>query len=90
MRKTLFPLSLAAALGLGFVAVAAPSDVASGTVLGTNADAIKAALVEKGYQVRKVEIEDGELEAYAMKDGHRYEIYVDTASGAVTKVEDDD
>jgi hypothetical protein len=90
MRKTVFSAALAAALGLAMGAAAAPADIAKGETLGNDAEAITAALVAKGYEVRKVESEDGELEAYALKDGVRYEIYVDTASGAVTKVKEDD
>jgi hypothetical protein len=90
MRKTLFPLTLAAALGLAMGAAAAPEDISTGVMLGKDAEAITSALVAKGYEVRKVEIEDHELEAYALKAGARYEIYVDMASGAVTKVKAND
>ena len=89
MRKTLLSAALAAALG-ATMAAATPADIAKGETLGKDAGAITAALVAKGYEVRKVESEDDELEAYALKNGVRYEIYVDTASGAVTKVKEDD
>lgn len=38
---------------------------------------ITAQLTADGYEVRKVDMEDGMYEAYAMKDGKRYEIYFD-------------
>jgi hypothetical protein len=37
-----------------------------------------------------IDTEDDELEAYAVRDEHRYEIYVSTETGAVTKVKADD
>ena len=75
------------ALPLGFASASSELD---GTTLGKSADEIKASLVAQGYEVRKVKPEDGMLEAYAMKDGKRYEIYVDTATGAVAKVKAED
>ena len=50
---------------------------------------IKAQLTTQGYEVRKVEIEDGMYEAYALKDGKRYEVYLD-ANLNVIKTEEDD
>lgn len=75
-------LSLAA--GLAFAAVV------EGTYAGKDSVEITKSLQEQGYQVRKIEKEDGYLEAYALLDGHRYEIYVDPQSGKVVKIEQDD
>lgn len=90
MRKILFPATVASLLALAGVAAASSEAIETGVVLGASADAIREALVEKGYEVRKVEVEDDELEAYAVRDGHRYEIYVSAETGAVTKVKADD
>ena len=38
---------------------------------------ITAMLTEQGFEVRKVQIEDGEYEAYAIKDGKKLEIFMD-------------
>lgn len=38
---------------------------------------ITAQLAEDGYEVRRVDVEDGLYEAYALKDGDRYEVYLD-------------
>lgn len=38
---------------------------------------IRALLSEQGYEVRSVQMEDGMYEAYAMRDGIRYELYID-------------
>lgn len=62
----------------------------NGTVIGTTEEAIRAALTAEGYDVRKFEAEDGEVEVYAVKDGQRFEIYVDGASGSVTRIKQDD
>ncbi|MDE4172798.1 PepSY domain-containing protein [Phaeobacter sp. PT47_59] len=37
---------------------------------------IRATLTEQGYEVRKIETEDGLYEAYALKDGKKLEIYM--------------
>ena len=37
---------------------------------------IRATLTEQGYEVRKIEVEDGMYEAYALKDGKKLEIYM--------------
>jgi len=91
MRKTLFPAALAAAIfAAGGAFAASEAAIETGTVLGKNAEAIRDALVDKGFEVRKIDKEDDELEAYAVRDKHRYEIYVSVETGAVTKVKADD
>ncbi len=45
-------------------------------------------LTQEGYEVRKIEVEDGYYEAYAIKDGVRYEIYLDE-NLKITKVKED-
>ncbi len=47
---------------------------------------VKAMLEEKGYKVRKVKVEGTCLEAYAMKDGQKVEIYMDPVTGEFRKV----
>lgn len=50
---------------------------------------IRTQLTEAGYEVRKIEADDGMYEAYALKDGKRYEIYLDREFNVV-KTELDD
>ena len=57
--------------------------------IGKTTQEISAALTEKGFEVRKVEREDGYLEAYALKEGGRYEIYVDPKTGNFVKASRD-
>ena len=45
-------------------------------------------LTEQGYKVRKVQVEDSCLEAYATKDGKRFEIYLDPVTGKIVKVKE--
>ena len=80
-------LAAALALPLSFAAVASELD---GANVGKTAEEITASLTAEGYEVKKVKPEDGMLEAYALKDDKRYEIYVDTATGAVAKVKEED
>jgi hypothetical protein len=50
---------------------------------------IRAHLTEQGYEVRKIKREDGLFEAYALKDGQRLEIYLNSDMTVVrTKVDD--
>ena len=37
---------------------------------------IRAMLVEQGYEVRSVGMEDGRIEVYAVKDGELFELYL--------------
>ena len=86
--KRAFPLVLSAAfaagLGLAAPAFASESDAVDGVT--------RAKVVEKleamGYEVRKVEREDGKLEAYALKDGRRVEIYLDANLNIVREKDD--
>lgn len=81
-------LTLAGALVLPIGPAGATSDLV-GIRLGTTKEAIAASLTGLGYEVKKVKTEDGMLEAYATKDGGRYEVYVDTTTGEVAKVKDE-
>ncbi|MCX7888257.1 MAG: PepSY domain-containing protein [Rhodobacteraceae bacterium] len=36
-------------------------------------------LVAQGYEVRKIQMEDGKIEVYAVKDGQTFELYFDSA-----------
>lgn len=88
--KTSLTAALAAlALPLGLAYASEAEDALVGTDAGTTPEEIEATLTEQGFEVRKVETEDGELEAYATKDGERYEIYVDPETGKIAKVEED-
>jgi hypothetical protein len=51
---------------------------AAGTVELTdeNTTQIETLLTEQGYEVAKIKIEDGMYEAYAKKDGQRYEVFL--------------
>ena len=80
----------AAAAALTLPAALALAAVTKGDYAGKTEGEIIQSLEQQGYSVRKVETEDGYLEAYALLDGQRYEIYVDPETGKVVKVEKDD
>ena len=85
MRKLLMTAAL--------VLVTAPAfaqDLAIGTMLGTTEDAIRTALTDLGWEVRKLDTEDGMIEAYAVMGDKMAEIYVDPATGAVVKLSDEE
>jgi hypothetical protein len=54
-----------------------------------NTTKIREMLTEQGYEVGKVKIEDGLYEAYARKDGNKYEVFLN-AEFAVVRTELDD
>ncbi|MCW8843364.1 MAG: PepSY domain-containing protein [Rhodobacteraceae bacterium] len=50
---------------------------------------IRTTLTEQGYEVRKIKMDDGYFEAYALKDGTRFEVYLDKDLNIVkTKIDD--
>ena len=70
-----FVKTITATTILGFAL--ASTALASDEVSEEAAMKITEMLEADGYEVRKVEHEDGMLEAYAVKDGKLYEIYFD-------------
>jgi uncharacterized membrane protein YkoI len=88
IRPAVATATIAAALGL--FAGSAAAAVMSGDYVGKTKAEIAASLEQQGYDVRKVETEDGNLEAYAVLDRQRFEIYVDPRTGNVVKIEQDD
>lgn len=83
MKKS---LTLAAALA-ALPGIALATTLTVGTALGSNTEEVRSGLVALGYEVRKIEMEDGKIEAYVVKDKTMAEIYVDPATGAVSKIE---
>lgn len=50
---------------------------------------IRTTLTAQGYDVRKIDSEDGLIEVYALKDGARIELYLDADLNIVrTKIDD--
>ena len=63
--------------------------LAEGLTITAEAEAkIRTTLTEQGYEVRKIQVEDGNYEAYALKDGKKYEIYMDDKFQVVDVKED--
>lgn len=85
MRKFLLATALMLSTTPAFAA-----DLAMGTQLGTTEEAIRAALTEMGWEVRKLDTEDGMIEAYAVMGNQMAEIYIDPTSGEVVKISTDD
>ncbi len=84
MKRIIAPLT-ALALALG----ASAATASGGAVPADIKDKITEQLTQDGYEVRKIEMEDGAYEAYALKDGKRYEIYFN-ADLEITRTEQDD
>jgi uncharacterized membrane protein YkoI len=71
---------------IAFASPALAEDVAMDTVLGTTVDEVQTSLTEMGYEVRKAEMEDDQIEVYFVRDGQMGEVYVDAQTGAVAKL----
>jgi predicted small secreted protein len=72
------------------IALAGPALAAEPTLgakLGTTLQDISAALSADGYEMTKFEAEGNRIEVYAVKGDTRHEVYIDAATGKVTKVE---
>ncbi len=88
MKKiiTLMPL---AALALGFSVASASAGFKNCTSESMDKwmspGTISSMLSSQGYQVRKIKREGHCMEAYAIKDGTRMEVYVNPVNGAIVK-----
>lgn len=78
-------LAVSMALPVNFASAAAEK----GGYAGKTEDEITKSLQDQGYEVRKIEVEDGYLEAYALLNGERFEIYVNPKTGEIVKIEKD-
>lgn len=79
-------IALALAITAGTLAHASDDDVRMDSA---TAEQIKTQLAGQGYEVRRIETDDGMYEAYALKDGARYEIYLDKDLNVVKTERDD-
>lgn len=83
----MFRNALIAAVAVAGLAVPALADVpGKDWISGAK---VKSILAKRGYQVTKLEADDGHWDGDATKAGVRYEFHVDPRSGAVTKMERD-
>lgn len=53
-------------------------------------DEAKAKVIAMGYEVRKLKVEDGCYEAYAIKDGKKHELYMNPVTAEVVQSKEDD
>lgn len=98
MKPFLKPLVASAAILIAGAAFASDDmnkallldDLKIGTELGMDQATIKSGLEALGYDVRKIDSEDGMIEAYVVKDRTIAEVYVDPKTGAVVRVSQDD
>ena len=81
IRATLLSLAAIAA-----ITAPAMAEVTVGAMAGHTEAEVRQMLTADGYEVRKVETEDGKIEAYALKDGKKLEVYIDASTGAVTRI----
>jgi hypothetical protein len=70
-------LSRTAALVAITLALAAPAARAEDDVDAATAEKVTAQLTAEGYEVRKIEREDGMIEAYVVKDGKTMSVFLD-------------
>jgi hypothetical protein len=75
MTKLSHTLATLLAANLAFAPMAALAE-SEGTVDAATAEKVTATMTEQGYDVRKLAIEDGMIEVYAVKDGKTCEVYL--------------
>ena len=71
---------------LAFATPALATELTTDMTLGTTIPEVEATLTELVYEVRKTEMEDGNIEAYFVKGNKMGEAYVSTSSGKVIKL----
>jgi len=79
-------LALALALALPAGAALASDDAVSDEVRTRLTKQLEA----EGYEVRKMEAEDGLVEAYVLRDGKRAELYMNPETGEIVRKKMDD
>lgn len=72
------PFKTIAATLLVCAAIAAPAFAEDAAVDAATQEKLTAQLAADGYEVRKIQTEDGKIEVYAVKDGKTYEMYFDS------------
>lgn len=83
MRKLAFTaLTVALLSGQAFA-----STLTMDTVLGTTVEEVTASITEMGYEIRKIDMEDGKIEVYFVGNKQMGEVYVDAMTGKPTKLE---
>jgi hypothetical protein len=70
-------LTRIAALAVLALALAAPAARAEDEVDAATQEKVTAQLTAEGYEVRKIEAEDGLIEAYVVKDGKAMSLFLD-------------
>lgn len=76
-RFPMKPLTLSFALGLSMAAGTMALASSQDSISDEMRTKITAQLTADGYDVRKIEREDGMIEVYALKGDQRFEIYLD-------------
>ena len=75
---TLTNLTFKSVTLLGFLLLGAPMALAEGgDVDAATQTRITEMMTAQGYDVRKMEMEDGLLEVYAVKDGNTFQVFYD-------------
>ena len=82
-------IALSLAIATGTAAAFASDGYESRQVDPATAQAISEMLLAEGYDVTEIEAEDNGYEAYAMKDGVKWEVELN-ADLAIVEVEQDD
>lgn len=75
------------ALVVSAALVSGPAAFASATVDKALQEKLTVQLKAEGYEVRKIQMEDGLIEAYAVKNGEKFELYFDNDLKPVKKAD---
>ena len=90
-RNLLAAATAVAALSIPLAAQAGERCSATPKDQWMSMEQVRSKATELGYDVRKIKVEDGCYEAYAIdKNGNRVEAYFDPATGEIVKTKTDD
>lgn len=81
--------AIAGATALSLTAFSAVASNYTGNLSQEDQASVESSLKAAGYELRRMEMEDGKIEAYAVKDGMRYELLLDKEF-KIIRVEQDD
>jgi len=85
-RMTMIAAALSAAMAAQPVLASDDEGYEDGMSMESR-DEIRMMLEEDGWDVRKMEAEDGMIEAYAVRDGKAWELYLDESGEIVRRKE---
>ncbi len=90
LKHSLFAKATATAAALALVPTIAIAGLSIGEKAGMTEADLRAYFEKQGYTVEEIETEDGETEVEVTLNDKEFEVTVETATGRITGIEEDD